>query len=117
MESYNGLYCVESFDPRCVFWLKKHRPHIMRGQLTEDFFKTGGKYPWLLKFAMKHNLCNFLSQPDFVAYRFEHRKNLSNFIVRKLWGVQGVAWTLRSKKDFDTAVQEGWIPIFENFKP
>lgn len=117
LENYNGLYCIESFDPRCVAWLRKHRPNIMRGQLTQDFFKSKVKYSWFLKFIMKHNLYNWFSQPDFVAYRFEHRKNLSNFIVRKIWGVQGVAWTIRNKKDFDTAVQENWIPIFENFIP
>lgn len=117
LENYNGLYCIESFDPRCIAWLRKHRPNIIRGQLTENFFKSNGKYPWLLKFIMKHNLYNLISQPDFVAYRFEHRKNFSNFIVRKIWGVQGVAWTIRNKKDFDTAIQENWIPIFENFLP
>ncbi len=117
LENYRGLYCIESFDPRCILWLKKYRPNVIRGQLTENFFKSGGKYPWLLKFAMKHNLCNLFTQPDFVAYRFADRKNLSNFLVRKVWGVQGVAWTIRSEQDFETAVQENWIPIFENFEP
>ncbi|MBQ7025139.1 MAG: glycerophosphodiester phosphodiesterase [Peptococcaceae bacterium] len=117
LENYNGLYCMESFDPRCIAWLRKHRPDIMRGQLTQDFFKSKVKYSWLLRFAMKHNLYNLISQPDFIAYRFEDRKTLSNFVVRKIWGVQGVAWTIRSKQDFDTALKENWIPIFENFTP
>ncbi len=117
LKNYKGLYCIESFDPRCIAWLRKHRPHIIRGQLTENFFKTNSKYPWFIKFTMKYNLYNVISQPDFIAYRFAHRKNLSNFIVRKIWGVEGVAWTIRNKKDFDTAIQENWIPIFENFLP
>lgn len=117
LENYNGLYCMESFDPRCIIWLRKHRPNIMRGQLAQDYLKTNVKYSWFLKFVMKHNLYNLISQPDFVAYRFDHRKILSNFIVRKIWGVQGVTWTIRNKQDFDTAVQESWIPIFEKFIP
>ena len=28
-----------------------------------------------------------------------------------------VAWTLRSREDFDRAKAEGCIPIFENFRP
>ena len=117
LENYSGLYCIESFDPRCIAWLRKHRPNIIRGQLTQDFFKSNGKYPWMLKFVMKHNLYNLISRPDFIAYCFAHRKTLSNFIARKLWGVQGVAWTIRNKQDFDTALLENWIPIFENFTP
>ena len=117
LENYKGLYCIESFDPRCIAWLRMHRPNIIRGQLAENFLKTKGKYPWLVKFLLKNNLYNIISRPDFIAYRFAHRKNLSNFIVRKIWSVQGVAWTIRNKQDFDTAVQEDWIPIFENFMP
>lgn len=117
LEEYNGLFCIESFDPRCIVWLRRNRPDIIRGQLSQNFLKTNGKYPWFVKFLLKHNLYNVISRPDFIAYRFSHRKNLSNFIVRKIWGVQGVAWTIRNKQDFDTAVQENWIPIFENFTP
>ena len=44
-------------------------------------------------------------------------KTLGNVIARKFWGAQGVTWTLRSQQDFDTAVKEGWLPIFEGFRP
>lgn len=117
MEGYEGPYCMESFDPRCVHILKKKYPHIIRGQLTEDFFATGSKLPAPLKWVMKHQTLNFLTQPDFVAYKFSDRKTLSNTLVRKFWGVQGVTWTLKTQEDFDSAVAEGWLPIFENFKP
>ena len=117
LETYNGSYCVESFDPRCILWLRRNKPNMIRGQLTEDFCKTDNKLPWIVKFAMKHQLCNIFIRPDFVAYKFEHRKTVSNFLCRKIWGVQGVSWTIRNQEDFDTAVKEGWIPIFENFKP
>ena len=39
LDHYKGVYCMESFDPRCVFWLKKNRPDVIRGQLTENYFK------------------------------------------------------------------------------
>ena len=38
MDSYSGPYCMESFDPRCIRWLRKNRPEIIRGQLTENYF-------------------------------------------------------------------------------
>lgn len=117
LEGYEGAYCIESFDPRCLMWLKKNRPDVIRGQLTENYFATKNQLPPVLKFALANQIENFLTMPDFVAYRFADRKTFSNTLVRKLWGVQGVTWTLRSQAEYDEAVGEGWLPIFEYFKP
>ena len=118
LESYTGPYCIESFDPRCIYWLKKHRPDIIRGQLTEDFFHSKTKLPWYLAAVLTHNLLNFLTQPDFVAYKFTDRKRTpANLLWKKLWGVQGVTWTLRSPEEYAAAKAEGWLPIFEYFEP
>ncbi len=118
MEGYCGDWCMESFDPRCVYWLKKHRPDIIRGQLAENFVvnKKSPLHP-VLKFILTHQLENFLILPDFASYQYKDRKNLSNFLVRKLWGVQGVTWTLQSQAEYDSAVAEGYLPIFEGFRP
>jgi len=42
---------------------------------------------------------------------------LGVWIARTLWGAQGVTWTIKSQEDYDTAVKEGWLPIFEGFRP
>lgn len=115
LDSYDGPYCIESFDPRCILWLKKHRPDIIRGQLAENFLPLETAVPWILRFLLTHQMLNFLIVPDFVAYKFEDRKNLSNFLVRKFWGVQGVSWTIRSQDNLKTAEKEGYLPIFEGF--
>ncbi len=118
LEGYKGVYCLESFDPRCVIWLKKNRPDLIRGQLSYDYMSDSqSPLPKILKFALRYNLENFLARPDFIAYEFGTRKTLSNMICRKLWNIQGVSWTLKSKADYDTALEENWIPIFEGFKP
>ena len=118
METYPGVFCMESFDPRCLRWLKRNRPDIIRGQLAENFFKSRNDMPDTLRFVLTHNLANFGTTPDFVAYSFQHRKDtVTNWICRNLWKAQGVAWTIRSQADYDTALAEGWIPIFEGFHP
>lgn len=118
LDSYNGPYCLESFDPRCILWLKQNRPELIRGQLSGNYFRFGSKkLPWILKVILTCQLETFLVKPDFVAYRYEDRKTLGNFLVRKLWGVQGVTWTLQDFEEHKTAVSEGWIPIFENYEP
>ena len=118
MEGYEGIWCMESFDPRCVLWLKQNRPDIIRGQLAENFFKDRNELSDILRFALTHNLLNFLGRPDFLAYCFDHRKDSFTVeVCRKLWKCQGVSWTIRKKEDYDTAVNEGWLPIFEYFEP
>lgn len=118
LDNYKGLYCLESFDPRAVNWLKKNRPDLLRGQLTENFFVSEtSALPWYLKLPMTGQMFNFLNRPDFVAYKFADRKRFSNFLVKKLWGAGRVSWTITNQEDFNTAKKEGWIPIFEGFKP
>ncbi len=117
LESYEGPYCIESFDPRCIRWLKINRPELIRGQLSENYFASRSSLPWFLKLALSFHMLNFLTQPDFVAYRWQDHGNLSNTLCRKLWGIQGVAWTLRSPEDYADAVKDNWIPIFEGFRP
>ena len=117
LDGYNGAYCVESFDPRCVLWLKKHRPQVIRGQLAENWFRTKHPMPAVLKFLLACLTGNFVTRPDFTAYKFADRKMFGIDICRKLWGVQGVSWTIKSQQDMNTAEQEGWIPIFEGFIP
>lgn len=117
LEGYSGPYCLESFDPRCIRWLRKNRPELIRGQLAENSMGLKGAYPWLLRFVTTNHLENFLTLPDFIAYRYADRKTLSNAICRGLWKIQGVSWTIRTQQEYDTAVREGWLPIFENFLP
>lgn len=118
LDTYKGVYCLESFDPRCMAWLKKNRPDIIRGQLTENFVKRKNDLPGYLKFALTHCLTNILCTPDFVAYKFEDRMDSpSVWLCRKLWKAQAVTWTLKTMEEHRTAVAEGWIPIFEDFEP
>ena len=118
MEGYEGPWCMESFDPRCIRWLKKNHPDVIRGQLTENFFRSNSKLPAPVKFILRHNLVNFLTVPDFVSYKYAHRKHtVTNAICRKVWDAQGVTWTIKTQEEFDTAVKEGWLPIFEDFTP
>lgn len=116
LDTYDGLYCMESFDPRAIHWLRKHRPDIIRGQLSENWIGKPIGIPGILKWAMTYHISNVYTRPDFIAYKFADRKAFGTGICRKFWRIQGVSWTLRSREEYDTAVKEEWIPIFENFK-
>ena len=118
MEGFEGSWCMESFDPRVVRWLRKNRPDIIRGQLSENYLKKPqSKLPLPLKLALAFHLENFLCRPDFIAYDYPTRKVLSNAICRRLWGLEAVSWTVRTPEDHEIARKEGWIVIFENYTP
>ncbi len=118
LKDYQGVYCMESFDPRCIRWLRRNRPEIIRGQLSENFVVNDDKLPPAVRFLLTHNLLNFDTVPDFVAYKFADRKcSVTTALCRSVWDIQGVSWTIRNQADFDTAVSEGWLPIFEGFTP
>ena len=99
LEGYEGAYCLESFDPRVVHWLRKNRPELIRGQLTENFFKSHkSKLPWYFKLVLSKQFLNFLTVPDFIAYKSADRMRLGNFVCRKIWGATGVTWTVKSQE-------------------
>ena len=118
LKKYNGTYCIESFDPRCVYWFARNCPQVVRGQLSENYFRNkDSKVPFALKVLMTNLTTNFLTKPDFIAYRFKDRAHLSCRICLGLWKMQGVGWTITEQSDIEKAQKENIFPIFEKFRP
>jgi glycerophosphoryl diester phosphodiesterase len=117
LQGYKGDFCIESFDPRPLIWLKKNCPDIVRGQLSQNFFKepSGLKVP--LQFILTTLLLNFLTKPDFIAYKFSERNNIFCKICKSLWKHNMVTWTITSSQNYDTAIGEDYVPIFEQIEP
>ena len=109
-------YMIESFDPRVLRWLKKHHPDIIRGQLSENFFRdeTCTLNP-MMRFVLTNLMTNFLTRPDFVAYKYEDREKLAPGLCRKLWGPQFFWWVVRSQEETDELAAQEDLVIFEGF--
>ena len=117
LNEYKSDFCVESFDPRCVKWFKDHRPEFIRGQLSQNYLKKkNSKISFIKRFAAANLLTNVLTKPDFVAYKFCDRNNLSFKIWTKIFKLQGVTWTVTDKISLKIAENENLIPIFEDKK-
>lgn len=116
LEGYNGDYMLESFDPRCLMWLKKHRPQLLRGQLSQNFWKDKTA-PFGVRGVLTSLVTNALSKPDFAAYRYEHRRSMPLRIWQRVWRLPTVYWTIRCAADHENALKEGAISIFEGFEP
>lgn len=116
LDDYSGKYYIESFSPKVLRWFYKHRPEVMRGQLAERFItRPGHRLPhfWLFEF-----MCfNFLAHPDFVSFNYRHRKFFPYLILKRLFKVTSVAWTVTSQSEKDESAAYFDAVIFENFLP
>lgn len=115
LDKYNGLYCIESFDPRIVRWFRVNRSKVVRGQLSASLYKSNISFP--SAFAITNLLTNVIARPHFIAYDFHSRRNLSFLICRKLFNANTIAWTIRNEEELEEAKSLFDIFIFENFIP
>ena len=116
LDDYCGVYCIESFNPLGVFWYRRNRPEVMRGQLAESFRKSEGwRAPLYL--ALEFLLFNVLGRPDFIAYNHKHRTNLSLVLCTRLFGALPAAWTIRSEAELADNRKAFDLYIFDSFVP
>lgn len=119
LQKYNGLYCIESFNPRGILWYKKNRPEVIRGQLSSSFNRTNKdrKKWWFIYFFTGNLMFNFLTKPDFIAYNALFYNNLSRKICRYVYHNTAVAWTIRSQEQLNERERDYDLFIFEKFIP
>lgn len=118
LASYGGSYCIESFNPLGLLWYRQNRKDIMRGQLSDNFLKSGEtEFSPLLYFALHNLLFNFLTKPDFIAYNHKCYKDLSRWLCRYLYRCLAVAWTIKSKEELAGRKTDFDLFIFDSFVP
>lgn len=113
LDEYTGLFVVESFNPFVVKWFRDNRPDYIRGQLSGNF--NGD--PSIVKLGLKYLLFNAMSRPDFIAYNHNYKNNISLRIIKSLFKIPLVAYTVKHQKSynensgfFDLIIFEGFIP-------
>lgn len=107
LDQYKGLYCMECFHPYALYWFKKNRPEVIRGQLSEQFLKEKEEGTFTRKigyFIVKNLLTNF------IAYHYKYKDCLPLKICRRFYKIPIYGWTFRDKK----AYKEN-EPYFEGF--
>lgn len=117
LDNYNGLYCIESFNPLIVIWYKNNRSNIIRGQLSTNYSKDGFKNDKLLNLLLQNLLFNFAAKPDFIAYNYKYSNMLSYVLCHKLYKTSTFAYTIRSKEELQKSINRFDFFIFEGFKP
>ena len=110
LENYKGDVCIESFNPFIVAWFRRHAHDMLRGQLatTMDGY---GVMPKAQSYILSRTLLNFVSRPNFIAYKIGPRPLCVR--MAEFMGAIKVGWTAhepRNEKGRDAV-------IFEFYKP
>ena len=116
---YPGYYCIESFSPFVLSWFEKHEPNVLRGQLAMDFFKEEAQInkPFVVKFAAKNLMTNFISHPDFISYDLDGTDSIPMILERKFHEAKTAAWGIHCEEDMKIAEEFFDIIIFDGFIP
>ena len=113
LKDYQGTYCIESFHPLALQWYRKHRPDIMRGQLSQNYWKRGKKK--FVFWIMTNLFSNVLTRPDFIAYHYADASDLSRNVC-KMMGALSVAYTIKNREQYQKAKPHFDLFIFDSFK-
>ncbi|MBR2802011.1 MAG: hypothetical protein IKE21_05415 [Erysipelotrichaceae bacterium] len=116
LQGYKGEYCIESFDPRPVLWYRRNRPEIIRGQLSDDFFRDPHTSK-IIALIMTNLLTNFLTAPDFIAYNHRYASQFSYRLCRKLYHPVNVCYTVKNEEELRKAEEVFDVCIFDSFLP
>lgn len=110
LADYRGDVCIESFDPTIVAWFRFHAPELLRGQLAMPQSRYENM-PKPVTFMLSRGLMNFISRPQFMAYRIGFRP-MPVRLAEKL-GAMKIGWTSHEPKN--ERGRDG--VIFEFYKP
>lgn len=117
LQSYQGPLVIESFNPMVLYWYKKHRPEVTRGQLSAVYREKNTLSYKASTFFFHHLLFNFLTRPDFIAYETVGADCVARTLCRNLYRNPAVAWTVHSEKERKELKKSFDLFIFEGFRP
>ncbi|MCR5558335.1 MAG: glycerophosphodiester phosphodiesterase [Butyrivibrio sp.] len=118
LSNYKGVYCIESFNPLGVFWYRKNRPEVLRGQLSDAFHRDKPEeFKGILYFILTNLMLNFLGRPDFIAFNHKYKSCISLRICRRLFGALTAAWTIKSQQQLEANKDTFDMLIFDSFIP
>ena len=106
LKDYKGKYYIQSFYPPALYWYRKHRKEVFRGQLSSGYFEEKGIAMTLLSCL----LLNFLSRPDFISYEIYYENNFFRRVCIFL-GAASFGWTFKSSEEIESRLG---VPVIGN---
>ncbi|MDO4617662.1 MAG: glycerophosphodiester phosphodiesterase [Lachnospiraceae bacterium] len=116
LSDYKGEYMVESFQPFGLRWFRKHRPEVIRGQLS-DRYDASEPAALPLKILSTQLLLNCVSRPDFIAYNYNHYGSLGSILNARVFKTPFWVWTVRNEQAYHRCSCRFTGIIFEKMLP
>ncbi|HAX02342.1 MAG: hypothetical protein A2Y45_03515 [Tenericutes bacterium GWC2_34_14] len=115
LKDYQGQFAIFSFHPKVVYYLKKHHPEVIRGQIAESF-RQDTRMPKMVKWMMKKMIFNVITKPDFISYGI---KDLPNKQLDRLKqkGLTIISYAAQSQAQLDFVKSHYHNVVFEYFTP
>lgn len=116
LEGYCGPFAVQSFDPACLAWFRRHAPDVVRGQLGHRYRRTRHGQPARKRFLLRNLLLLGQSRPHFIGYDIDDLPHPAAALARRL-GLPLLAWTVGTEADREKARGLADNIIFEHIRP
>ncbi len=117
LDTYQGPFAVQSFNPESVAWFVSNAPGFVRGQIAANFIsKPDHAMSWAVRVAWSKLWSCEKSQPHFVSYHVGALPNPATRHVRHqripllCWTVRTPQQRARAEKFADSYIFEGFLP-------
>ena len=118
LDVYEGVFAVQSFDPRVLRWFRQQRNEYIRGQLVDYNHSSGNSIKnRIWDFFCASLFMNFLTEPDMISCSLGSRVNPSMWLCCFLYRIPRLDWTVKSMEEYERVRTEGSIAVFEAIEP
>lgn len=118
LDLYDGVFAVQSLDPRVLRWFKKERSEYIRGQVVDYSYRSGDTFfSRVWDILASSLLMNFLTGPDYISTFIGDRNKPSLWLCRLVYRVQRMDWTVTDMDEYELVKTDGSIALFEGFEP
>lgn len=97
LDTYQGPFVLESFHPYALYWFRRNRPLVPRGQLVTHFFREFPDFPLWQRLLMQSHLTDLWTQPCFYALDRQYRNARFSRALARRRPVFG--WTFRTREE------------------
>ncbi len=113
LRTYDGPYCIESFNPLLIREMRRELGDAFYGLLYTNVCRDKKKVSFL-NVLLTVMAFNFLAHPDFIAYNKDDQKTLPVWITTALYRAPKFVWTVNTEEEFNQARETNAHPIFED---
>jgi len=117
LDSYEGPFFIQSFNPMTLKWFLKHRPSFHRGLISWGFPVEEVQLNATTRYLLRNLMFSPICKPHYIAYEYQ---DLARFKLKRLHrmrksGTPLLVWTVRSPEAAEISFLRADNIIFEGF--